>query len=76
MDFNLFGLGKQFFNYPFNGSLTLGTDPTGRNTLMVTTTPSPQTTYKFSAYAVDPNTTLLVGVDTSRVIAGINTRQP
>ncbi len=76
MDFNLFGLGKQFFNYPFNGSLTLGTDPTGRNTLMVTTTPSPQTTYKFSAYAVDPNTTFLVGVDTSRVIAGMNTRQP
>ena len=76
MDFNLFGLGKQFFNYPFNGSLTLGTDPTGRNTLMVTTTPSPQTTYKFSAYAVDPNTTFLVGVDTSRVIAGLNTRQP
>ncbi|OLD81070.1 MAG: hypothetical protein AUF67_09625 [Acidobacteria bacterium 13_1_20CM_58_21] len=76
MDFNLFGLGKQFFNYPFNGSLTLGTDPTGRNTLMVTTTPSPQTTYKFSAYAVDANTTFLVGVDTSRVIAGMNTRQP
>ncbi len=76
MDFNLFGLGKQFFNYPLNGSLTLGTDPTGRNTLMVTTTPSPQTTYKFSAYAVDPNTTFLVGVDTSRVIAGMNTRQP
>jgi len=76
MDFNLFGLGKQFFNYPFNGSLTLGTDPTGRNTLMVTTAPSPQTTYKFSAYAVDPNTTFLVGVDTSRVIAGMNTRQP
>jgi hypothetical protein len=76
MDFNLFGLGKQFFNYPFTGLLTLGTDPTGRNALMVTTTPSPQTTYKFSAYVVDSNTTLLVGVDTNRVIVGLDTRQP
>jgi hypothetical protein len=76
MDFNLFGLGKQFFNYPLTGALTLGTDPTGRNGLMATTTPTPQTTYKFSAYAVDSNTTLLVGVDTSRVILGLNTRQP
>ncbi len=76
MDFNLFGLGKQFFNYPLTGSLSLGTDSTGRNALMVTTTPSPQTTYKFSAYAVDSNTTFLVGVDQSRVIAGINSRQP
>jgi len=79
MDFNFLdssGIRKQFFNYPLTGSLTLGTDPTGRNTLTATTTPSPRTTYKFSAYAVDPNTTFLVGVDTSRVIAGLNTRQP
>jgi hypothetical protein len=76
MDFNLFGLGKQFFNYPLTGSLTLGSDPTGRNALTVTTTPSPQTTYKFSGYVVDANTTLLVGVDSNRVVAGINTRQP
>jgi hypothetical protein len=76
MDFNLFGLGKQFFNYPLTGSLTLGSDPTSRNALTVTTTPSPQSTFKFSGYVVDANTTLLVGIDTNRIMAGVNARQP
>jgi hypothetical protein len=75
MDFNEFGAGKQFFNIPFNGPLTITPPGTGPNTLVATTTfPSP-TTFNFTAYAVDSNNVFLVGVDNTRVIAGTIVRQ-
>ncbi len=78
MDFNEFGAGKQFFNFPISGALTLGSNPAARNTLQVTTNapPNPSTAFKFSAYVVDANTVLLVGTDSSRVIVGSTARQP
>jgi hypothetical protein len=76
MDFNEFGAGKQFFNIQFNGPLTITPPGTGPNTLVVTTTFPPPTTFNFTAYAVDSNNMFLVGVDNNRVIAGSVVRQP
>jgi len=77
MDFNEFGTGKQFFDIQFNGPLTITAPGTGPNTLTLTTTfPTPTTTFNFTAYAVDSNTVLLVGVDSDRVLAGSISRQP
>jgi len=76
MDFNEFGVATRFFDIQFKGPLTITAPGTGPNTLTLTTTfPSP-TTFKFTAYAVDSNTVLLVGVDTNRVLAGSIARQP
>jgi len=76
MDFNEFGPGKQFFDIQFSGPLAITAPGTGPNTFSVTATfPSP-TTFNFTAYAVDSNTVLLVGVDKTRVIAGSIARQP
>jgi len=76
MDFNEFGAATRFFDIQFKGPLTITAPGTGPNTLTLTTTfPSP-TTFKFTAYAVDSNTVLLVGVDTNRVLAGSIARQP
>ena len=77
MDFNEFGTGKQFFDIQFSGPLNIAAPGSGPNTLMLTTTfPTPTTTFKFTAYAVDSNTVLLVGVDSDRVLAGSIARQP
>lgn len=78
MDFNEFGAGKQFFNFPIVGALTPSSNPAARNTFQVQTNapPNPSTTFRFSAYVVDANTVLLVGVDSTRVIVGTLTRQP
>ena len=76
MDFNEFGAGKQLFNIQFNGPLTIMPPGTGPNTLVATTTFPPPTTFTFTAYAVDSNNVFLVGVDSSRVLAGSVVRQP
>ena len=76
MDFNEFGAGKQFFNIPFAGPLTITAPGTGPNTLTVTTSFSVPTTFNFTGYAVDANRVFLVGVDSNRVIAGSIVRQP
>jgi hypothetical protein len=76
MDFNEFGAGKQFFNIQFNGPLTITPPGTGPNTLVATTTVPSPTTFNFTAYAVDSNNVFLVGVDSTRVIAGSVVRQP
>jgi hypothetical protein len=76
MDFNEFGPGKQFFNFPIAGTLTLGSNPANNNTFQVQTTPNPPTTFNFTAYVVNTNTFLLVGVDGNRVIVGTAARQP
>ena len=76
MDFNEFGTGTQFFDIQISGPLLIVGPGTGPNTLSVTTNfPSPRT-FNFTAYAVDSNTVLLVGVDTNRVLAGSIARQP
>ncbi len=52
--------------------------PAARNTFQVQTNapPNPSTMFRFSAYVVDANTVLLVGMDSTRVIVGTLTRQP
>jgi hypothetical protein len=76
MDFNEFGVAKQFINIQFNGPLTITPPGTGPNTLSVTTTFALPTTFHFTAYPVDSNTVFLIGVDNNRVIAGSVVRQP
>lgn len=76
MDFNEFTTGKQFFDIPVNGSLTLNGDGTQANAFSVNAQTSPASTFKFTAYVVNENTLLLVGVDTNRVVFGTMTRQP
>jgi hypothetical protein len=78
MDFTQFSPAHQqrFFDIQSRGPLNITASGTGPNTLALTTTfPSPQT-FNFTAYAVDSNTVLLVGVDSNRVIAGSIARQP
>jgi hypothetical protein len=76
MDFNEFAAGQQFFNIQFDGPLTIVPPGTGPNTLVATTTLSSLLPFKFTVYAVDANNVFLVGVDTTRVLAGSVVRQP
>jgi hypothetical protein len=76
MDFNEFGTGKQFFDVPISGNLTLSGDGTQANTFTVNLRTTPAATFQFTAYVVNQNTALLVGVDSNRVIVGTMTRQP
>jgi len=78
MDFTGFSSAHQqrFFDIQSSGALNITAPGSGPNTLTLSTTfPSPQT-FTFTAYAVDSNTVLLVGVDNNRVIAGSIARQP
>ena len=76
MDFNEFGTGTLFFNVPISGNLTLSGDGTQANTFTVNLQTSPAATFHFTAYVVDQNILLPVGIDTSRVIVGALIRQP
>lgn len=72
VDFNIFTniSSAQFFDYPFNGTLTLATDSTGANTLSVTTTPSPRNTFNFTLYIANPQQAFVVSTDNTSVFAG------
>jgi hypothetical protein len=78
MDFNAFPGRVQYFDVGLSGSLSLDAIPAGRNVLNVTTNSAtfPPSTFHFAAYIVDANTVLLVGTDTTRVLAGATQRQP
>ena len=76
MSFNEFGAGQQFFNVPINGSLTLSGDGTQANAYTVNLQTTPANKFNFTVYIVNQNTSLLVGVDNNRVIAGTLKRQP
>jgi hypothetical protein len=76
VDFNDFATATQLFDVPASGSLTLSGDGTQANTLTVNAQTSPASAFNFTVYVVNPNTLLLVGVDTTRVVAGTMTRQP
>jgi hypothetical protein len=76
IDFNEFATGKQFFDIPISGNLALSGDGTQANTFTVNLQSTPAATFHFTAYVVNQNTTLLVGVDSNRVIVGTMTRQP
>ena len=76
MDFNDFATGTQLFDVPASGSLTLSSDGTQANTLTVNAQTSLASAFNFTVYVVNPNALLLVGVDTTRVVAGTMTRQP
>jgi hypothetical protein len=76
VDFSEFSAGSVFLNIIASGTQALTTDGTGRNSYTVTLTAAPSATLKFSAYVVNPNTVFLVGIDNSRVIQGVASRQP
>jgi hypothetical protein len=76
MDFNEFATGKQFFDVPVSGSLVLAGDGTQANTFSVSAQTTPARIFNFTAYVVNQNTLLLVGVDTNQVFVGTMTRQP
>jgi hypothetical protein len=75
-DFNQFSTGRQFFNVPLNGNLSLGGDGTQANDFTANLQTNPAATFHFTTYVVNQNTLFLVGVDTDRVIAGPLVRQP
>ena len=76
IDFNEFGTRTLFFNVPITGNLALSGDGTQANALTVNLQTSPAATFQFTAYVVDQNTVLPVGVDSDRVIVGALIRQP
>ncbi len=76
LDFNDFATATQLFDVPVSGSLALNGDGTQANTLTVNAQTSPASAFNFTVYIIDPNTLLLVGVDSNRVVAGMMTRQP
>jgi hypothetical protein len=76
IDLNEFGTGKQFFDVPLIGNLTLSGDGTQANTFDADLQASTAARLHFTTYVVNQNTLLLVGVDSDRVIAGTLTRQP
>lgn len=79
VDFNIFGQDKLFLNNPVNGVITVGGDGTGssgtRSIFVVSLNGTPTSTLNYFAYIANPNTILLLGTDTSRVLAGVLTAQ-
>jgi len=76
LDFNEFVAGKQYFDVPLSGNLILSGDGTLANTFNAYLQTGPAPNMHFTTYVVNENTSLLVGTDTDRVIAGTLTRQP
>jgi hypothetical protein len=76
VDLNDFATGKQTFDASVSGNLVLAGDGTGANGLTANVGTSPATTLQFTSYVVDPNTVLMVGIDTNSVLAGTLVRQP
>ena len=75
VDVNIFATGSQGFSVPLNGTLTLSGDGTQANTFTATLQGN-SSPYNFTAYVVNQNTVLLVGIDSDLVIAGTLVRQP
>ena len=76
MDFSEFTSNQGvFLDVGISGGLALSGDGTGRNMFSVKTNNSPSTTFNFTAYIVNSNTILVVGSDSTRVIAGTVSRQ-
>lgn len=82
VDFNEFVIGQQFFDVPLSGSLSLFGDGTQANALDANVPTSVTSTFHFTVYVVDQNTSFVVetsppaGGNSDRVIAGVVTRQP
>jgi hypothetical protein len=76
IDINEFGAGKQFFNVPLNDNLTLSGDGTQANKFDADLHAVPVPIMHFTTYVVNQNTSLLVGIDSDRVVAGTLTREP
>ena len=79
VDYNEFGAGKQFLSVPFNGVFTIGGDGTGstgqHSAFAAGITGSPAITINYFAYIANPNTILVMGTGSNRVIAGALTAQ-
>jgi hypothetical protein len=77
VDFNIFGQQKLFLNNLFNGVITIGGDGTGttRSTFVAGINGTPMATYNYFAYIASPGTILVLGTDTTRVMAGVLTAQ-
>ena len=76
LDFNEFGAGKQYFDVPLSGNFALSGDGTQANIFDANLHSGPVPALHFTPYVVNQNTSLFVGVDSDRVLAGTLTRQP
>src|SRR5258707_13664359 len=73
VDLNEFATGKQTFDAPLNGkngNLAISGNGAGANRFTANVGTAPPRALTFTAYVVNTNTVLLVGIDTNRVVAG------
>jgi len=70
VDFTELSASSVVINGALTGTLTIAGDGTGRNSYQIVLATSPSATLNFSAYFIDPNTMLVVGTDTHRIITG------
>lgn len=79
VDYNEFGVGKQFLNNPMNGVFTIGADGTGgtgqHSAFVGGISGTPSVNVNYFAYIANPSTILVMGTDSTRVIAGVLTAQ-
>ena len=79
VDFNEFGPGKEFLNVAMNGITTIGGDGTGssgqHSTFVAGLNTTPAVTINYFAYIANPNSILVMGTGSNRVIAGVLTAQ-
>ena len=79
VNYNEFGAGKQFLNVPFGGVIGIGGDGTAstgtQSTFIATLTGTPSVTINYFAFFANPDTILIMGTNSNRVIAGVLTAQ-
>jgi hypothetical protein len=79
VDYNEFGPGKLFLGVQMNGITTIGGDGTGsagqHSTFVAGLNTSPAVTINYFAYIANPNSILVMGTGSNRVIAGVLTAQ-
>ncbi|MGC0774566.1 MAG: hypothetical protein WB543_16650, partial [Candidatus Acidiferrum sp.] len=76
IDLNEFASGKEYTGVPLAGTLTLGSDPTGHNSLTINLATNPANNGITSfAYVANNNTILLMGTQGVRITVGVLTPQ-
>ena len=76
IDLNEFASGKEYTGVPLTGTLTLGSDPTGHNSLTINLATNPANNGITSfAYVANNNTILLMGTQGVRITVGVLTPQ-
>jgi len=79
VDYNEFGADKLFLSNPLNGVFTIGGDGTGstgqHSAFVAGISGTPSVDINYFAYIANPNTILVMGTGTNRIIAGVLTAQ-